>query len=144
MDKLILPELVRATAINASRARRTTLNNHCELYDLIVTFSIGDDLRFCFFSYEERYRILNSIIRTHKKETTYEEFLAKSFTPLATKTLCKSLNDSREKTSFLFHRMKKTEYISVRRYTFLDLKVGKEEGRPFEYIPIHLLTFYFH
>ena len=42
-----------------------------------------------FFSYEERYRILNSIIRTHKKETTYEEFLAKSFTPLATKTLCK-------------------------------------------------------
>jgi hypothetical protein len=41
------------------------------------------------FSYEERYRIINSIIRTHKKETTYEEFLAKSFTPLATKTLGK-------------------------------------------------------
>ena len=38
-------------------------------------------------SYEERFRIINSIIRTHKKETTYEEFLAKSFTPLATKTL---------------------------------------------------------
>ena len=31
VDKLILPELVRATAVNASRARRTTLNNHCEL-----------------------------------------------------------------------------------------------------------------
>jgi hypothetical protein len=31
VDKLILPELVRATALNASRARRTTLNNHCEL-----------------------------------------------------------------------------------------------------------------
>ncbi|CAF0735212.1 unnamed protein product [Adineta ricciae] len=82
VDKLILPELVRATAINASRARRTTLNNHCEFY-------------------EERYRIINSIIRTHKKETTYEEFLAKSFTPLATKTL-------------------------VRRYTFMDLKHTKQ------------------
>lgn len=42
-----------------------------------------------FCSYEERYRIINSIIRTHKRETTYEEFLAQSFTPLATKTLGK-------------------------------------------------------
>ncbi|CAF1292177.1 unnamed protein product [Rotaria magnacalcarata] len=68
VDKLILPELVRATAINASRARRTTLNNHCEFY-------------------EERHRIINSIIHKHKRETTYEEFLAQSFTPLAAKTL---------------------------------------------------------
>lgn len=48
VDKLILPELVRATAINASRARRTTLNNHCELYDSIISFSISDYLEFCF------------------------------------------------------------------------------------------------
>jgi hypothetical protein len=80
VDKLILPELVRATAINASRARRTTLNNHCEFY-------------------EERYRILNSIIRTHKKETTYEEFLAKSFTPLATKTLAFQTDETTKSTS---------------------------------------------
>ncbi|CAF3004104.1 unnamed protein product [Rotaria sp. Silwood2] len=79
VDKLILPELVRATAVNASRARRTTLNNHCEFY-------------------EERYRIINSIIRTHKKETTYEEFLAKSFTSLATKTLVNQ-NDEITKSS---------------------------------------------
>ncbi|CAF4998967.1 unnamed protein product, partial [Rotaria sp. Silwood1] len=79
VDKLILPELVRATAINASRARRTTLNNHCEFY-------------------EERYRIINSIIRTHKKETTYEEFLAKSFTPLATKTLVNQNDEATKST----------------------------------------------
>ncbi|CAF1014308.1 unnamed protein product [Adineta steineri] len=80
VDKLILPELVRATAVNASRARRTTLNNHCEFY-------------------EERYRIINSIIRTHKKETTYEEFLAKSFTPLATKTLAHQTDEATKSTN---------------------------------------------
>ncbi|CAF1588003.1 unnamed protein product, partial [Didymodactylos carnosus] len=69
VDKFVLAELVRVTAVNASRARRTTLNNHCEFY-------------------EERHRIINSIIRTHKKESTYEDFLAKVFSPYATKTLC--------------------------------------------------------
>ncbi|CAM4909312.1 unnamed protein product [Rotaria socialis] len=86
VDKLILPELVRATAINASRARRTTLNNHCEFY-------------------EERHRIINSIIHKHKRETTYEEFLAQSFTPLAAKTL-------------------------VRRYTLQDLKTKHQNQTP--------------
>ncbi len=72
------------------------------------------------FSYEERYRILNSIIRTHKKETTYEEFLAKSFTPLATKTLGKEYKILR-KVFFL-----QNEYFSSSLY-FCGFKGGRRK-----------------
>ena len=56
VDRRVLPGLVRATAINASRAKRSMLTyyqNH----------------------YEERFRALQKIVGEHKDAATFEDFV---------------------------------------------------------------------
>lgn len=56
VDRRVLPGLVRATAINASRAKRSMLTyyqNH----------------------YEERFRALQKIVGEHKDASTFEDFV---------------------------------------------------------------------
>lgn len=43
-----------------------------------------------FFSYEERARSLGTVITKHKDSTTYEEFIARVYSPVATRTSCTS------------------------------------------------------
>ncbi|XP_076442581.1 ral GTPase-activating protein subunit alpha-1-like isoform X3 [Babylonia areolata] len=63
VDHLVLPGLVRATAINASRVKRS-------LMPIFHAF------------YEERAKCLESIIQQHTENTTFEEFAANVFAPV--------------------------------------------------------------
>ncbi|XP_024085284.1 ral GTPase-activating protein subunit alpha-1 isoform X2 [Cimex lectularius] len=58
-----LPGLVRATALSASRAKRSMLQFYQQYY-------------------EERGRSLETVIKNHKKPSTFEEFTANIFSPL--------------------------------------------------------------
>eukprot|EP00095_Tigriopus_kingsejongensis_P007384 maker-scaffold1916_size24942-snap-gene-0.4 protein:Tk07384 transcript:maker-scaffold1916_size24942-snap-gene-0.4-mRNA-1 annotation:"250 kda substrate of akt" len=58
----VLPGLIRATAINASRAKRSMLT-------------------FYQSHYEERSKALENIIANHKDKTTFEEFITQVFSP---------------------------------------------------------------
>ncbi|XP_060685070.1 ral GTPase-activating protein subunit alpha-1 isoform X6 [Hemiscyllium ocellatum] len=62
VDGKVLPNLVRATAINASRALKS-------LIPLYQNF------------YEERARYLETIVQHHQEPTTYEDFAAQVFCP---------------------------------------------------------------
>ena len=62
IDKKSLPGLVRATAINASRAKRSMLP-HFQSH------------------YEERFYALDSIVKNHKEETTFEDFATSVYSP---------------------------------------------------------------
>ena len=60
VDRRVLPGLVRATAINASRAKRSMLTyyqNH----------------------YEERFRALQKIVGEHKDAATFEDFVTQVY-----------------------------------------------------------------
>lgn len=57
-----LPGLVRATALSASRAKRSMLPFYQQYY-------------------EERGRSLETVIKNHKKQTTFEEFAANIYSP---------------------------------------------------------------
>ncbi|XP_015110729.1 probable Rho GTPase-activating protein CG5521 isoform X8 [Diachasma alloeum] len=59
----VLPGLVRATALAASRAKRSTLS----LYQ---------------HYYEERNRSIDTVMRNHKESTTFEEFAANVYAPV--------------------------------------------------------------
>ncbi|KAL8608299.1 hypothetical protein ACOMHN_042166 [Nucella lapillus] len=63
VDDLVLPGLVRATAINASRVKRSLMP-------------------FFHAFYEERAKCLESIIQQHTENTTFEEFAANVFAPV--------------------------------------------------------------
>ncbi|KAK7793523.1 hypothetical protein R5R35_010590 [Gryllus longicercus] len=65
VDHKVLPGLVRATAINASRAKRSML----PLYQNY---------------YEERSKSLETVVRNHKEATTFEEFAAQVYSPVQT------------------------------------------------------------
>ena len=62
VDHGVLPGLVRATAINASRAKRAMMS-HYQTY------------------YEERAKALDSIIEKFKQPTTFEEFVGSVYSP---------------------------------------------------------------
>ncbi|XP_071963778.1 ral GTPase-activating protein subunit alpha-2-like [Antedon mediterranea] len=62
VDHKVLPELVRATAVSASRAKRSVI----PLYQKF---------------FEERSANLDNIITNHKEPTTFEEFSAQVFAP---------------------------------------------------------------
>ena len=62
IDKKSLPGLVRATAINASRAKRSMLP-HFQSH------------------YEERFYALDAIVKNHKEETTFEDFATSVYSP---------------------------------------------------------------
>jgi len=62
VDRQVLPSLVRATAINASRASRELLPVY-ERY------------------YEEREKCIERIVKNHKEPTTYEDFASLVFCP---------------------------------------------------------------
>lgn len=62
IDKKSLPGLVRATAINASRAKRSMLP-HFQSH------------------YEERFYALDQIIKNHKDKSTFEDFSSAVFSP---------------------------------------------------------------
>ncbi len=64
VDQRSLPGLVRATAINASRAKRSMLP-HFQSH------------------YEERFFALDQIVKNHKEKSTYEDFVASVFSPAA-------------------------------------------------------------
>ncbi|KAL3287319.1 hypothetical protein HHI36_001794 [Cryptolaemus montrouzieri] len=64
----VLAGLIRATAICASRAKRTTLTHHQQYY-------------------EERARSLKSVVTDHKDSTIYEEFISRVYSPV-----CSSLS----------------------------------------------------
>lgn len=68
VDRKLLPGLVRATAINASRAKRS-----------IISLS----QRF----FEERAKSLETIVKNQKEPTTFEQFAASVYAPLAPKPL---------------------------------------------------------
>ncbi|CAL8089966.1 unnamed protein product [Orchesella dallaii] len=63
VEKDVLAMLVRSTAINASRARRSSL-------------------QFFEHHFEERGKSLSTIIRNHKSRTTFETFTANVFSPV--------------------------------------------------------------
>ncbi|XP_055680248.1 probable Rho GTPase-activating protein CG5521 isoform X2 [Lutzomyia longipalpis] len=63
-----LATLVRATAINASRAKRTSLNFYQQFY-------------------EERHRSLETVASRHKESTTFEEFAGRVFSPIQSSTV---------------------------------------------------------
>ncbi|XP_012254870.2 probable Rho GTPase-activating protein CG5521 isoform X5 [Athalia rosae] len=63
VEDIVLPGLVRATALAASRAKRSTLT----LYQ---------------HYYEERARSLDTVVRNHKEATTFEEFAANVYSPV--------------------------------------------------------------
>jgi hypothetical protein len=62
VDMKALPGLVRATAINASRAKRSMLS-HFQSH------------------YEERFYSLDQIVKNHKEKTTFEDFVTSVFSP---------------------------------------------------------------
>ena len=62
VDQRVLPGLVRATAINASRAKRSMLNYYQQ-------------------HYEERFRALESIVSSHKESSTFEDFVTQVYSP---------------------------------------------------------------
>lgn len=62
VDKRVLPGLVRATSINASRAKRSMLS-HYQTH------------------YEERHYALHQIISNHKEKTSFEDFVTHVFSP---------------------------------------------------------------
>ena len=62
VDHGVLPGLVRATAVNASRAKRAMMS-HYQTY------------------YEERAKALDSIIEKFKQPTTFEEFVGSVYSP---------------------------------------------------------------
>ncbi|XP_011301901.1 probable Rho GTPase-activating protein CG5521 isoform X2 [Fopius arisanus] len=63
VEDCVLPGLVRATALAASRAKRSTLS----LYQ---------------HYYEERNRSIDTVMRNHKESTTFEEFAANVYAPV--------------------------------------------------------------
>lgn len=65
VESNILAGLVRATAICASRAKRITYQHYQQYY-------------------EERARSLDTVITKHINNSTYEEFIAKVYSPLTT------------------------------------------------------------
>ncbi|XP_006824859.1 ral GTPase-activating protein subunit alpha-1-like [Saccoglossus kowalevskii] len=67
VDHKVLPGLVRATAINASRIKRSSI----PLYQ-----------RF----YEERAKYLEGIVKNHKEHTTFEEFASHVYAPAHDRT----------------------------------------------------------
>ena len=76
VDGRVLPGLVRATAINASRAKRSMLTyyqNH----------------------YEERSRALDSLIKNHKDNSTFEDFVTNVYSPKNLSTLFQYSGTSR-------------------------------------------------
>ncbi|XP_033639628.1 ral GTPase-activating protein subunit alpha-2-like isoform X1 [Asterias rubens] len=73
VDHKVLPGLVRATAINASRVKRSQLH----LYQRY---------------YEERAKYLETIVKNHKVSSTFETFSAHVFDPL----LAKQFNGERD------------------------------------------------
>ncbi|GAB0092803.1 Probable Rho GTPase-activating protein CG5521 [Sergentomyia squamirostris] len=70
-----LATLVRATAINASRAKRTSLNFYQQFY-------------------EERHRSLETVGSRHKENTTFEEFAGRIFSPIQPATVPSSTTSS--------------------------------------------------
>ncbi|XP_008485943.1 probable Rho GTPase-activating protein CG5521 [Diaphorina citri] len=58
-----LPGLVRATALNASRAKRSMLPFYQQYY-------------------EERYRSLDTVLKQHRASTTFEDFTSQVFSPV--------------------------------------------------------------
>ena len=62
VDGRILPGLIRATAINASRAKRSMLSHYRT-------------------HYEERYSALSNIVSKHKSKTSFEEYVTQVFSP---------------------------------------------------------------
>lgn len=97
VEKDILAVLIRATAINASRARRSSLQYFEHQY-VVCTLSIvlqmnikyrshfmsylinNDDA--LFYSFEERGKSLSTIIKNHKSKSTFESFTANVFSPV--------------------------------------------------------------
>lgn len=72
VDHIVLPGLVRATAINASRSKRLQLPHYQRFY-------------------EERAQYFDTIIKNHKKPSSFEEFAANVFEPsVANKPLTRS------------------------------------------------------
>ncbi|GIY27861.1 hypothetical protein CEXT_291452 [Caerostris extrusa] len=67
----VLPGLVRATAINANRAKRSLISLYMNYF-------------------EERHKSLETIVQNHKDQTTFEQFAASVYSPAPSKTYAAS------------------------------------------------------
>ncbi|CAL1264601.1 unnamed protein product [Larinioides sclopetarius] len=67
----VLPGLVRATAINANRAKRSLISLYMNYF-------------------EERHKSLETIVQNHKDQTTFEQFAASVYSPAPPKTYAAS------------------------------------------------------
>uniref|UniRef100_A0A672FSX9 Ral GTPase activating protein, alpha subunit 1 (catalytic) n=1 Tax=Salarias fasciatus TaxID=181472 RepID=A0A672FSX9_SALFA len=83
VDMKILPTMVRATAINASRALKS-------LIPLYQNF------------YEERARYLETIVQHHQEPTTFEDYAARVYSPAPCTHLPSDTGKTRRKTHVFF------------------------------------------
>uniref|UniRef100_H2Z702 Rap-GAP domain-containing protein n=1 Tax=Ciona savignyi TaxID=51511 RepID=H2Z702_CIOSA len=83
VNSRVLPVLVRETAINAGRAKRSQIPLYQPLYpfnrDPDLSCSVKRKLR---INYEERTRYLRQIINQFKDDRTFEEYSAHLFSPV--------------------------------------------------------------
>ncbi|XP_040580670.1 ral GTPase-activating protein subunit alpha-1 [Lepeophtheirus salmonis] len=98
VDGKALPGLVRATAINASRAKRS----------MIPYFQSH---------YEERAKALEDIIKNHKESTTYEEFITKVYSPQTLQNLFQPNNPVRSSLTLQELRPRSKTEIQINRYS---------------------------
>eukprot|EP00058_Branchiostoma_floridae_P024682 XP_002610172.1 hypothetical protein BRAFLDRAFT_121545 [Branchiostoma floridae] len=96
VDYKVLPDLVRATAINASRAKRANIPLYQRLYpsssyqscslfsppeNLLTHSRVSISCDGSLGSYEERAKYVETIVQQHKDLTTFEEFSASVYAP---------------------------------------------------------------
>lgn len=107
VDHAVLPGLVRATAINASRAKRAMMSYY-QTY------------------YEERAKSLDSLIEKFKQQSTYEDFVANVYSPCQLGTLTEgSIRSSETSTTSMSNSYtKKTDVTAA----LLDPSPGPPGG----------------
>lgn len=95
VDHAVLPGLVRATAINASRAKRAMMSYY-QTY------------------YEERAKSLDSLIDKFKQQSTYEEFVANVYSPCQLGTLAEgSISSSKTSTASMSNSYTKKNDVTA-------------------------------
>jgi hypothetical protein len=81
VDMLTLPHLVRETALNASRAKRSQLSYYQQqLVSCHVAWTQVERV-VCWCSFEDRTKYLRNTIKKLRLETTFEEFMTRVVRP---------------------------------------------------------------
>ena len=82
VDMLTLPHLVRETALNASRAKRSQMSYYQQWLHSSSCFE-GVKLRQIFCRFEDRANYLENTINKLRRDTTFEEFMTSVVRPAA-------------------------------------------------------------